>query len=33
VLHGFVIDRNGRSNDLVVMTCDVASLADRAQQA
>ena len=24
VLHDFVIDRNGRKNDLVVMTCDVA---------
>lgn len=26
VLRGFVIDRNGRTNDLVVMTCDVAAL-------
>jgi RimJ/RimL family protein N-acetyltransferase len=25
VLHDFVIDRNGRTNDLVVMTCDVAA--------
>jgi len=27
VLHGFVIDRDGRKNDLVVMTCDVDALA------
>jgi RimJ/RimL family protein N-acetyltransferase len=27
VLRGFVIDRGGRKNDLVVMTCDVAALA------
>lgn len=27
VLHGFVIDRDGRTNDLIVMTCDVADLA------
>jgi L-amino acid N-acyltransferase YncA len=26
VLHGFVIGRDGRKNDLVVMTCDVARL-------
>lgn len=26
VLHGFVVDRDGRRNDLVVMTCDVAKL-------
>jgi len=26
VLHDFVIDRSGRKNDLVVMTCDVAAL-------
>jgi L-amino acid N-acyltransferase YncA len=30
VLHDFVIDRRGRMNDLVVMTCDVAALAGRA---
>jgi RimJ/RimL family protein N-acetyltransferase len=30
VLHDFVIDRSGRKNDLVVMTCDVAALAGRA---
>ena len=28
VLHGFVIGRDGRKNDLVVMTCDVAALRD-----
>lgn len=27
VLHDFVIDRSGQTNDLVVMTCDVAALA------
>jgi len=26
LLHDFVIDRDGRKNDLVVMTCDVAAL-------
>jgi L-amino acid N-acyltransferase YncA len=26
VLHDFVIDRNGRKNDVLVMTCDVADL-------
>jgi L-amino acid N-acyltransferase YncA len=26
VLHDFVIGRDGRKNDLVVMTCDVATL-------
>ena len=31
VLHGFVIDRDGRKNDLIVMTCDVADLAGRAR--
>jgi L-amino acid N-acyltransferase YncA len=31
VLHDFVIDRNGRTNDLVIMTCDVAAL-PRAQE-
>jgi L-amino acid N-acyltransferase YncA len=31
VLHDFVIDRDGRKNDLIVMTCDVADLAGRAQ--
>lgn len=30
VLRGFVIDRSGRKNDLVVMTCDVAALAGAA---
>lgn len=28
VLHDFVIDRDGRKNDLVVMTCEVAALGD-----
>ena len=28
VLHDFVIDRDGRKNDLVVMTCEVAALSD-----
>jgi RimJ/RimL family protein N-acetyltransferase len=27
VLHDYVIDRDGRKNDLLVMTCDVAALA------
>jgi L-amino acid N-acyltransferase YncA len=27
VLHDFVIDRDGRKSDLIVMTCDVAALA------
>lgn len=30
VLHDFVIDRSGRKNDLVVMTCDVAALVHNA---
>jgi L-amino acid N-acyltransferase YncA len=32
VLHDFVIDRQGRTNDVVVMTCDVAALTDAARQ-
>ena len=32
VLHGFVIGRDGRKNDLVVMTCDVAKLESGAHQ-
>jgi L-amino acid N-acyltransferase YncA len=31
VLHDFVIDRDGRTNDLLVMTCSVADLAGRAR--
>jgi L-amino acid N-acyltransferase YncA len=31
VLHDFVIDRDGRKNDLIVMTCSVADLAGRVQ--
>jgi RimJ/RimL family protein N-acetyltransferase len=31
VLHDFVIDRSGRKNDLIVMTCDLAGLAGKAQ--
>ena len=30
VLRDFVIDRSGRTSDLVVMTCDVAALAPAA---
>ncbi len=30
VLHDFVIGRDGRKNDLIVMTCDIADLAGRA---
>ena len=32
VLHHFVIGRDGRKNDLVVMTCDVAKLESGARQ-
>ena len=31
VLHDFVIGRDGRKNDLVVMTCDIAHLAGAAR--
>jgi L-amino acid N-acyltransferase YncA len=31
ILHDFVIDRDGRKNDLIVMTCDVADLVGRAK--
>ncbi len=31
VLPGFVIDRDGRKNDLIVLTCEVADLAGRAR--
>jgi L-amino acid N-acyltransferase YncA len=33
VLHDFVIDRQGRTNDVVVMTCDVVALAGGADAA